>query len=367
MAMSAEDRSAERWLIEIRDKLPKQGVAQVLIPDATGVRDVWLSRQDIIRYQTIQVTQARRRYQVSMTVVVALLMAVVVAFGYTHHLNQDNQLLVTQLDQSDSQLRTLTQAAEELVQVAEKAGDTSLGQASSNVVERLSNVAEYIESKDEAFAVYAEFTRELVHQHLASLNEEFGEAGIELTEALESVSLSNESRIGGQIEADDQLSGMINRYVALDAAEGLAKIAQAGVFRASLPSLDPVIEPRLTSGFGMRRHPVTGRMMPHRGVDLVSYESRDVLSSGPGQVTFAGDQGLYGNLVVIDHGSNIETRYAHLSEIHVEVGDRVQGGAKLGYMGSTGRTTGKHLHYEVNFGDRQIDPVTAQRVARNVQ
>lgn len=367
MAMSAEDRFAEQWLIEIHDRLPEQGAAQILIPDATGVRDVWLSRQDIIRYQAIRATRARRQYQLSLTVMVALLMVIMVVFGYTHQLNDDKERLVTQLDNSDVQLRLLTQGVEELVQVAEKAGDTSLGQPSSNIVDRLSDVAEYIETKDEAFAVYAEFTRELVHQHLATLDEEFGEAGIELTEALESVSLSNQSRIGGQIEADDQLSSMINQYVALDATEGLARIAQAGVFRASLPRLDPVIEPRLTSGFGMRKHPVTGRMMPHRGIDLVSYESRDVLSSGPGQVTFAGYQGLYGNLVVIDHGANIETRYAHLSEIHVDVGERVQGGAKLGYMGSTGRTTGKHLHFEVSFGDRQIDPVTAQRVARNVQ
>jgi len=367
MKMSAKDQSPDQWLSELRKQLPDQGDAQILILDSSGVRDVWLSRKDIDRYQTVQSTKTKLQHQTFMTAVVVFALVIAVAFGYALQLSQQKEMLAKQLGQSDAQLRELTQHAQDVVQVAQRAGAGSTSPSSGDMVGRLRDVAGFIESQDKAFTVYAEFTRELVKQHLTTLNEEFNEAGIGLSEALESVVLANESGIGGPIELDGQLGEVIDRYVELDATAGLEKIAQINLFRSSLPGLDPVVEGRLTSGFGMRRHPVTGRTMPHRGIDMVSYESRDVLSAGVGTVTFADYQGLYGNLVVIDHGSNIETRYAHLSEIHVAVGDRVKGGSKLGYMGSTGRTTGKHLHFEVRFDGRHIDPVVAQQVARNVQ
>lgn len=113
---------------------------------------------------------------------------------------------------------------------------------------------------------------------------------------------------------------------------------------------------RVTSGFGVRTDPITGAERVHHGVDLAAPRGTPVASARSGVVTFAGRKGGYGNLVVVDHGGGLETRYAHLDRLHVAAGDVVEQGDRVGAVGSTGRSTGPHLHFEARRAGRAIDP-----------
>lgn len=123
---------------------------------------------------------------------------------------------------------------------------------------------------------------------------------------------------------------------------------------------------RQTSGFGTRRDPRTGRSRMHNGVDWAGPRGTPILATAGGTVTHAGWRGGYGNTVVIEHDFGIETLYAHLHRVDVNVGQRVSRGDRIGGMGTTGRSTGVHLHYEIRVGGRPINPMSYIRAARNV-
>ena len=118
-----------------------------------------------------------------------------------------------------------------------------------------------------------------------------------------------------------------------------------------------------SSGYGWREDPINKREKFHHGTDYRGKRGTPVLAAGAGSVVFAGRRGGYGKVVFIDHGSGVITRYAHLNKIEVEVGDVVVGGNRIGQLGSTGRTTGAHLHFEVRLSGRPVDPNTALTVA----
>ena len=113
-----------------------------------------------------------------------------------------------------------------------------------------------------------------------------------------------------------------------------------------LPLAKPM-KGKFTSGFGHRRDPFTGRPALHSGLDIAAPRGQEVTASANGKVTIAERRGSYGLLVEIDHGLGVTTRYSHLSRIDVEKGHRIRKGETLGVQGSTGRSTGHHLHYEV--------------------
>ncbi|MFD2598009.1 M23 family metallopeptidase [Sphingobacterium corticis] len=114
---------------------------------------------------------------------------------------------------------------------------------------------------------------------------------------------------------------------------------------------------RVTSRYGYRRNPFTGRGREmHSGVDLKGRTGEPIKSTARGTVTFAGYQRGYGNLVTVRHANGYETKYGHLSRIRVKRGQRVDVGATVGLLGSTGRSTGPHLHYEVLLSGRTLNP-----------
>jgi murein DD-endopeptidase MepM/ murein hydrolase activator NlpD len=115
-------------------------------------------------------------------------------------------------------------------------------------------------------------------------------------------------------------------------------------------------EAEVSSPFGYRPDPFLGRPALHPGVDLVQSFGSTVKATGAGRVVHAGPMGGYGNMVEIDHGNGLATRYGHMSEVLVEEGQEVQAGAALGRLGSTGRSTGPHLHYEVRVDGEPVDP-----------
>lgn len=118
----------------------------------------------------------------------------------------------------------------------------------------------------------------------------------------------------------------------------------------------PVRSRGMTSGFGMRPHPSLGGMRFHAGIDLAAREGDGVFATAEGRVVQSGWSGGYGLAVTIDHGNGLQTRYAHLSRLGVMAGEDVRSGELVGFVGSTGRSTGPHLHYELRRFGRPIDP-----------
>jgi murein DD-endopeptidase MepM/ murein hydrolase activator NlpD len=143
----------------------------------------------------------------------------------------------------------------------------------------------------------------------------------------------------------NQIAGEIQAYTDLIA------------YARQLPLGRPVDSMDITSGYGMRRDPFLGQSAMHTGIDFAVNSGTSVHATAPGRVTFAGTNGGYGKMVEIDHGNGISTRYAHLSVISVRVGQTVANGETIARSGSTGRSTGPHLHYEILRNDRAIDPM----------
>jgi murein DD-endopeptidase MepM/ murein hydrolase activator NlpD len=113
---------------------------------------------------------------------------------------------------------------------------------------------------------------------------------------------------------------------------------------------------RPSSGYGLRTDPIHGGSVNHPGFDLAASSGTEVAAAAGGTVVHAGPAGTYGNLVTVRHDNGFETRYAHLSEVDVKVGDVVQPGTELGKVGTTGYSTGPHLHFEVRRDGAPIDP-----------
>lgn len=124
----------------------------------------------------------------------------------------------------------------------------------------------------------------------------------------------------------------------------------------SVPSGMPLGSAMLTSDYGMRTHPVLGGRRNHKGVDLAQPTGTPVYATADGIVSMAERYSSYGNYVQIEHGGELQTRYAHLSGYAVAAGEPVQKGQLIGFVGSTGRSTGPHLHYEVRVAGEAVDP-----------
>jgi len=137
----------------------------------------------------------------------------------------------------------------------------------------------------------------------------------------------------------------------------LAKVYESR--KPEIPSGRPFVRPvdgDSTSIFGTRRVFNGKPRSPHSGLDLRAATGTPVKSSGPGEVTYAGDLYYSGNTVIVDHGAGLFTIYAHLSELRVQVGDTAKTGQVLGLSGATGRVTGPHLHWGAKIGNRPFDP-----------
>jgi murein DD-endopeptidase MepM/ murein hydrolase activator NlpD len=149
------------------------------------------------------------------------------------------------------------------------------------------------------------------------------------------------------------------------ALEDLRDVVKAmRVVPITLPISGPGFEQ--SSPFGARIDPFTRHYAFHPGLDFAGPWGSIVHSTAPGKVVFAGPRGGYGNCVEIDHGYGFKTRYGHLRSILVQVGDRVVKGSAIGRLGSTGRSTGPHVHYEVWFDNTVRDPSRFLRAGRYV-
>ncbi|MDZ7587714.1 MAG: M23 family metallopeptidase [Parasphingorhabdus sp.] len=152
----------------------------------------------------------------------------------------------------------------------------------------------------------------------------------------------------------ERLDAALNRMSALE--QSLQRI----------PSAMPANAGMMTSSFGYRRDPFTGVAAMHSGIDFKGPYGEPILAAAEGVVSFAGQDSGYGNVVEIAHGNGLMTRYAHLSRIMVRAGQTIDRGGQLGAMGSTGRSTGTHLHFEVRLNGSAINPLPFLEANKNV-
>ena len=134
----------------------------------------------------------------------------------------------------------------------------------------------------------------------------------------------------------------------------------------SLPLISPVDYYHVASRYGKRRDPFTKRWSMHYGLDLAGWRKAPVFAGASGKVVFAGLKGRYGKMVEIDHGNGIRTRYGHLFKIIVRKGQNIGHRHKIGLLGSSGRSTGPHVHYEILFNGKQLDPLKFIKAGRHV-
>jgi murein DD-endopeptidase MepM/ murein hydrolase activator NlpD len=188
---------------------------------------------------------------------------------------------------------------------------------------------------------------------------------------------SNLAEKGGLTKADFALPEEIKTNLSKDAelttqiekmAEALEfKIQQLTALETILLGLNieqesklagrPVGKGWLSSYYGIRKDPFTGVPTMHKGIDFAGKEGSSVVATGAGVITWSGRRYGYGNLIEIDHGNGLKTRYGHNDILSVEIGDVVTKGQTIALMGNTGRSTGAHVHYEVIKNGRQIDPL----------
>jgi murein DD-endopeptidase MepM/ murein hydrolase activator NlpD len=154
-------------------------------------------------------------------------------------------------------------------------------------------------------------------------------------------------------QGDKEFTQLFASWKKLDGAGGGFGASHPAV---AVPSVAPVQGFRLTSSFGNREHPVLGGVHMHEGLDLAVASGTPVRAPADGVVEKASWFSSYGNFIEIAHGGNMETRYGHLSGYNVVEGQQVHKGDVIGYVGSTGRSTGPHLHYEVRIAGEAVDP-----------
>lgn len=156
-------------------------------------------------------------------------------------------------------------------------------------------------------------------------------------------------------QIDAMMAQLENKSQQLQALESV--LMQHHIQNESFVSGRPITSGWLSSYYGMRKDPFSGLPAMHKGIDFAGSEGSPVVATGAGMVVWSGPRYGYGNLIEIDHGDGLITRYGHNKKIHVKIGDVVTRGQKIADMGQTGRATGAHVHYEVLRNGTQVDPL----------
>ncbi len=208
--------------------------------------------------------------------------------------------------------------------------------------------------------------REWIGNQLTAIEQLLAQAGVDPRRLLERAGDDLPSGIGGPLELPEDEPVPLAAPEGTDLDRTLVRLQAAQRLIAALPLSSPLDSYRVTSAFGTRKDPMTGRRAVHRGVDMAAPWNARALSPAPGRVIRAGRHPAYGLMVEIDHGMGIVTRYAHMKKLLVKKGDKVDFRQPVGVVGNTGRSTGPHLHYEIRIDGEPLDPAGFIAAGRNL-
>jgi murein DD-endopeptidase MepM/ murein hydrolase activator NlpD len=208
--------------------------------------------------------------------------------------------------------------------------------------------------------------RHWLSERVNALEEALADSGLDVAALIERMDQELSSGQGGPLVP---AFGAESARSAGDEAVGteLERLERVHRLLEAMPLAAPMETYRPTSGFGYRRDPFTRRGALHEGQDFGGPRNAPVLATAPGTVVEARRSGAYGLLVEIDHGMGIRTRYAHLKKVSVRKGQKVGVRDRVGIMGSTGRSTGAHLHYEIRVDGRALDPKSFLKAGDQLQ
>jgi murein DD-endopeptidase MepM/ murein hydrolase activator NlpD len=225
---------------------------------------------------------------------------------------------------------------------------------------------------DHLFAAINNSLGSIEHDQIAriqKLSSRAWETGDEIKQVLQQAGLKVADDYGKQDEGGPlipvdkaaQFDSEVN-----DLSQALDRLDAIKLAVRKYPLADPEPGAVVTSGFGVRKDPMLGIPALHPGIDFRSPVGKKVPATAAGVVTHAGWDGGYGKMVEIDHGDGYATRYGHLSEVDVKVGEKVKLGQIIGKSGSTGRSTGPHLHYEIRHNGRPVNPVAFLKAGKEL-
>jgi murein DD-endopeptidase MepM/ murein hydrolase activator NlpD len=279
-----------------------------------------------------------------------------------------NQDIETSATRERDLLRTLTVLAQGLQDTTEERDDGAVLVAeATDRIDLLTFESQLLQERQER--VFSQI-EDAVAMSMEPLDDMFRSAGLSMDNLIQSVRSTYSGQGGPLFPVSVSTSGddpdpMV--YRANEVITALDEMNLRRIAAESLPFSIPVSgNYRHTSGFGYRRDPINGGRRLHAGTDFAGARGTDIVAGGSGTVIFAGRRGGYGLMVEIQHSHGYTTRYAHLSSIRVNTGQRVTRGQWIGDLGSTGRSTGPHLHYEVRLHGDPVDPMTFIRAGRNV-
>ncbi|MDY0884138.1 peptidoglycan DD-metalloendopeptidase family protein [Dongia soli] len=233
----------------------------------------------------------------------------------------------------------------------------------------ISGLEERLASLQEQQADFVSNLAERARSNMAEMEKTIEMTGLKVDKLLLATDGKAEGQGGPFIPAPASASGkseqkLMESVASLDDEVGRWEKLQ--VVLHSLPLTAPVDHYYISSTFGARVDPFNGEKAIHEGVDMVGTLRSDVLATAPGRVVYAGRQSGYGQLVEIDHGFGIHTLYAHLDSIQVKKDQTVDYRDVVGRLGNTGRSSGPHVHYEVRYNERPIDPMGFLKAGRYV-
>ena len=193
----------------------------------------------------------------------------------------------------------------------------------------------------------------LVAKTLSSTRTKLIAAALLLTSPV-APALAQDGQSSPNAQAAAQFQSLFQSWKKLDAINTINATPGGAI---SIPSIQPIANFTFTSAFGVRSDPFRGSAAMHAGIDLSSPSGTPIYATADGVINRAEWFGGYGNMVEIDHGKGIATRYGHMSRIAARPGSPVKRGELIGYVGSTGRSTGNHLHYEVRIDGHAVNPM----------
>jgi murein DD-endopeptidase MepM/ murein hydrolase activator NlpD len=243
------------------------------------------------------------------------------------------------------------------------ASDSTHGDDAALSEEQMVALAQTIRDRDMSVRRFVETSMVTVTEENDTLKSQLETSG--LTEKIIKIIQQNSFSGGFSVDSDIQSNPLLRGKVADELAtnRGLREVLYA------LPTHMPVANFSVSSDFGIRKHPLTGKTHFHTGLDLMSETGDDkVFAVKPGIVVMSEYHPQYGNTVVVRHLNGVESLYAHLAKMSVKVGDKVVTETLLGYIGNTGESsTGKHLHFEILVGGYPVNPQKVIRTAQYVQ